>query len=247
MKKITMLLVSVFLLLSISCEEETVVFDKVNGQTGVSFATTSYNLTIPEEGADLQVPVNVTTVSSSERIFNANVSETSTGGAANYSVGSVVIPANSYSGVLDVSINFDPLVEGEVYTLNIDLSAPEGGVVFDSTVSIEYLKAIICNDFVVTIVTDRYGNETTWEITNESGAVVASDGPYAEVPGGETYTAEVFLEDGCYTFTIFDAFADGQVDGTVTGSYAIDCSILSVAVGGGAFGASESVDFCVNQ
>ena len=55
------------------------------------------------------------------------------------------------------------------------------------------------------------------------------------------------MEDGCYTFTIFDSYGDGQVDGTVTGSYTITCSILNVLEGGGAFGSSEAKEFCINQ
>ena len=65
--------------------------------------------------------------------------------------------------------------------------------------------------------------------------------------GGDTYTQEVFLEDGCYTFTIFDSYGDGQQDGTVVGGYTITCSILNVLEGGGAFGSSEAKEFCVNQ
>lgn len=247
MKKFNVLFISVFVLLFISCEEETIIFDSVNGQTGISFAQTDLSLTVPEEGLDIELPVNSTTVSTSERTFAVTVLETSVGDATNYSIGSVVIPANSYTGILQVGLNFEPLVEGQVYILNLELTAPEGGVTFDGTASIEYLKEIICNDFVVTIVTDRFGSETSWEITDTSGTVVASEGPFVDVTGGDTYTSEVFLEDGCYTFTIFDSYGDGQVDGTVTGSYAIACSIVSVATGGGAFGSSESAEFCVNQ
>ncbi|APQ16686.1 hypothetical protein [Maribacter hydrothermalis] len=231
----------------VSCEEENIVFDNENGQTGVSFATSAYNVSVPTEGLSLEVPVNVTTVSTTERSFNVTVDESTVGGAANYALGSVTIPAGEYSGTLNVSLNFDPLTEGEVYTLVVNLTAPEGGVAFDETLEVEYFKEIICNDIVVTVVTDTYGGETTWEITDADGTVVASDGPFANVSGGDTYTQEVFLEDGCYTFTIFDDYGDGQVDGTVTGNYTITCSILNVLDGGGAFGASEAKEFCINQ
>lgn len=233
--------------LFLSCEEETIVFDNINGQTGVSFGTTSYNVSVPEDGLSLTIPVNVTTVSDSDRTFDVNVLESSVGEASNYNVGTVTIPAGQYNGMLDVSLNFDPLIDGAVYRLLVRLSPPAGGVVFDETVTIEYFKEIICNDFLLTVVTDTYGAETTWDITDESGTVVVSGGPYSNVSGGDTYTAEFFLEDGCYTFTVYDAFGDGQSDGTNTGSVTLECSILDVFVAGGNFGSSQSTEFCVNQ
>ncbi|SHJ33776.1 hypothetical protein [Maribacter aquivivus] len=228
-----------------SCEEENIVFDNENGQTAVSFATAEYNVSVPTEGLGIEVPVNVTTVATADRTFNVSVDESTVGDAANYALGSVTIPAGEYSGILNVSLNFDPLTEGEVYTLIVNLEAPAGGVAFDETLEIEYFKEIICNDIVVTVNTDLYGDETSWEITDADGTVVASAGPFGR--GVETIVNEVFLEDGCYTFTIFDAYGDGQVDGTVTGNYTITCSILNVLDGGGAFGASEAKEFCINQ
>ena len=239
------ILVIGILIAFISCEEESIVFDNVNGPTAISFAETNFNVSVPAEGLALQIPVNVTTVSDADRTFEVTVDETSNGGAANYALGTVTIPAGDYTGDLNVSLNFEPLVDGDVYALVLNLTAPENGVAFDDSVTIEYFKEIICNDFVITINTDLYGEETSWEITDASDVMVASGGPYSR--GVETYTENVFLEDGCYTFTIFDSYGDGQVDGTNTGSWNIKCSILNVASGGGAFGASESVDFCVNQ
>ncbi|MGB5821283.1 MAG: hypothetical protein WBG90_17495 [Saonia sp.] len=241
------LIIAVALFVLTSCEEETIVFDPVNGQTAVSFATTSFNVSIPEEGLVVEVPLNVTTVSSSDRTFEVAVDASSIGASADYTIGTATIPSGAFSGTLNVSFNFDPLVEGESNKLVLNLQAPSDGVVYSETVTIDYFKEIICNDFLITINADRFGSETTWEITDDTDAVVASGGPFPNVTGGATYTFDVFLEDGCYTFTIFDSYGDGQVDGTITGSYSIECSILSVATGGGAFGASESVDFCVNQ
>jgi len=245
MKKYILILAVLFAFTS--CEEESVVWDKENGQTGVSFAATEFNVSVPTEGLGIEIPVNVTTVSTTDRSFDVTVDESTVGESANYALGSVTIPAGEYSGILNVSLNFDPLMDGEVYKLVLNLTAPEGGVVFDETVEIEYFKEIICNDVVVTVVTDTYGAETSWEITDASGAVVAADGPFVNVSGGDTYVKEVYLEDGCYTFTIFDSYGDGQQDGTNTGNYTVTCSILNVLEGGGVFGASEAKEFCINQ
>ncbi len=59
----------------------------------------------------------------------------------------------------------------------------------------------------IEILTDDYGHETTWELVEQGGDVVASGGPY----GDDTlYTIVVDLEPGTYhDFTIYDSFGDG--------------------------------------
>ncbi|MDT0559097.1 hypothetical protein RM697_10580 [Ichthyenterobacterium sp. W332] len=105
-----------------------------------------------------------------------------------------------------------------------------------------------CNDIFVSITTDRWGGETSWQITDGTGAVVASDGPYVNLPANgdsATYDNTVNLPDGCYTFTIFDSYGDGQDYGT----YSVTCGALVHASGGGDMddaNMSESTDFCVN-
>lgn len=61
------------------------------------------------------------------------------------------------------------------------------------------------------IWTDGKADETTWEITDADGEVIAD--------GGQNYgNLEIYLEtielpgDGCYFFTIFDTFGDGGAD-----------------------------------
>lgn len=239
------LIVAIALFALTSCEKENIVFDQVNGQTGVSFGATSLSVTVPDEGISVEVPVNVTTVADSDRTFDVSVDDASVGSSADYTLGTVTIPAGAFSSTLDVSFNFAPLIVGETNNLILNLQAPSDGVAFSETVNITYVAEIVCNDFVVTITTDAFGSETTWEITDTSGTVVASGGPFGNAV--ETFTFDVFLADGCYTFTIFDSYGDGQFDGTNNGSYLVECSILTVASGGGNFGSAESTDFCVNQ
>ncbi|MAQ47304.1 MAG: hypothetical protein CMD27_00295 [Flavobacteriales bacterium] len=74
------------------------------------------------------------------------------------------------------------------------------------------------NTVALTLQLDCYGEEISWEITNENGATVASvsAGTY---PGGSTSATmeeggslqeeEICLSAGCYTFTITDSYGDG--------------------------------------
>ncbi len=74
---------------------------------------------------------------------------------------------------------------------------------------------------------DNFEGETTWNITDPSGAVVASGGPYDD--GDDIITSSYAItEYGTFTFSIFDGFGDGLAftGGTSnennTASYSVD-------------------------
>ncbi len=66
-----------------------------------------------------------------------------------------------------------------------------------------------CNDVTLTITTDCWGGEVSWEILDGDGNEVASvsSGTYGNQ---ETYTWSDCLDYGCYTFNIYDSFGDGM-------------------------------------
>lgn len=103
-----------------------------------------------------------------------------------------------------------------------------------------------CDDTEVTltILTDNYPGETTWELSDDNGNVLASGGPYSS--SGTTYTEDFCLADGCYNFTIFDSYGDGICCAYGSGSYDLASSSETFA-SGGAFGSSESTDFCIGN
>jgi len=93
---------------------------------------------------------------------------------------------------------------------------------------------------------DFYTNETTWTITNSTGATVAAGGPFGQ--GLPSIVEAICLPPGCYDFTIFDSYGDGLFDGNRTGTYTlIDEYGNPLASGAGNFGASESTNFCVSS
>ncbi|MDA0882040.1 MAG: choice-of-anchor B family protein [Bacteroidetes bacterium] len=102
-----------------------------------------------------------------------------------------------------------------------------------------------CYDFTLELLTDNYPGETTWTVTDDAGAVVASGGPYA---GTQTAFTETFcLNQGCYTFDIFDSYGDGMQFNGVIGSYELldaNGNTLAVIVSGGNFGFSATHTFC---
>ena len=118
-----------------SCEEDVVIFDGENGQTVVQFGQSSANLAITIDATgSIDVPVDVTTVSDSERTFNVRVVEdATTADPGSYSFGSIVVPAGEYNGVLtidgvDNNVETTPeslvleIVEGSDYTVEGQLN-----------------------------------------------------------------------------------------------------------------------------
>lgn len=78
----------------------------------------------------------------------------------------------------------------------------------------------------LTINFDDFPEDTTWDIKNENGEIVASGGPYT---GGSNielgipsefanteYTETLCFPDGCYNFTLYDSFGDG-IDNSLSG------------------------------
>ena len=95
----------------------------------------------------------------------------------------------------------------------------------------------------VTIVTDYYPGETRWTLVNDAtGSTVASGGPYSS--RNTTYTEDICLEDGCYTFTITDSYGDGICCSYGNGSYTVNVGGTDIATGG-SFRRTDTDAFCL--
>lgn len=69
-----------------------------------------------------------------------------------------------------------------------------------------------CFPIVVNITIDQYGNETTWQLLSGTD-VIASGGPYAQLPGSGTQvqpSVNLCVPAGCYELRVFDSFGDGN-------------------------------------
>lgn len=95
------------------------------------------------------------------------------------------------------------------------------------------------NSGVFSLLTDNYGSETSWQITNSGNSVVASGSDYAN---NTSYEEEVCLADGSYTFTIDDSYGDGICCSVGSGSYRLVIEGSTVA-SGGSFSYAESSSF----
>ncbi|MGY3795655.1 endonuclease [Aquimarina sp. 433] len=103
------------------------------------------------------------------------------------------------------------------------------------------------SDVNVRITFDNYPEETSWEIRNDSNQVVFSGGTYGSQADGSTINLSRTLDNGCYTFIIYDTYGDGICCSYGNGSYALTDATGTTLVSGGSFGSQESNTFCVGN
>ncbi len=93
----------------------------------------------------------------------------------------------------------------------------------------------------VSILTDNYGNETSWTLTGPGGAPVYGSG--SGYGNNQTINQNICVPNGqVIIFTIFDAYGDGICCQYGNGSYTISAGGATVA-SGGQFGTSETTYF----
>jgi len=96
-------------------------------------------------------------------------------------------------------------------------------------------------NITLTLITDNYGSETSWELKNSAGSVVESGSNYGK---NTTYTFNWTLAEDTYTFTINDSYGDGICCSYGNGSYTLKDGCNNTLKSGGAFSSTEATDFC---
>lgn len=208
------------------------------GYTGVDVAVGSGSLTET-------VRVFANSTSGSDRTFGVmvNTAATTMPDAAYNMPATVTIPANSREGALNI----------EFIESALDFIATDLVIMFDPTSEantgpqLTITAGLVCppeNQVVFALTLDNWPNETTWSITDPSGATVAAGGPFVN-PDDDflTKTSDLCLvTTGTYTLTVNDSYGDGIAPGgfdlTVGGS--------AVYTGEQVTGTGVSVNFIIN-
>ncbi len=91
---------------------------------------------------------------------------------------------------------------------------------------------------------DLYPAQTSWAIFDAGGVAAASGGPYTGQAPFSTLMQDICLEEGCYTFTIYDSGGNGLCCQGGRGSYFLSDDNGNFLAAGAVFGASQSTAFC---
>ncbi|HRQ83755.1 MAG TPA: T9SS type A sorting domain-containing protein, partial [Flavobacteriales bacterium] len=137
-----------------------------------------------------------------------------------------------------------------LHQLMVGASNPNGGVDTNPLNDEDSVLFMVNSPGFGTVVKmnlDRFGSETTWQITSQEGFVMAAGGPYNNSSSGYTVNTPVCLAHDCYTFTVMDAVGDGMCCNYGLGNYLIaDSESDTLLAGTGTFQWEVSNEFCVN-
>ncbi len=143
----------------------------------------------------------------------------------------------------ELSFLLNDLVDG-TNTIEINTSDPNGLVdqeMGNDGLSRNFEVIFAGATITLNLLTDLFGLETSWEVRDLSGNLLQEGDGYLS----ETLFIESWcLPNGCYNFTIFDAYGDGICCGFGEGSYEIVDENGIVLASGGEFGSSETKNFC---
>lgn len=101
------------------------------------------------------------------------------------------------------------------------------------------------NELTLTVRTDNYPGETTWTIKDANGSTLYTGGPYTST--NSIYTIDICEPDGCFDFTINDAYGDGICCSYGQGYYNIKDADGVELIAGGAFTNTETQEFCLGE
>lgn len=240
MKKITfLLLITMSLFVFNNCA------DKIDGTEDlnyISFESKTFNFGVDLLGSNTrEIKVYTTQVTGSDRTFTIVVdTEATTADAEAYVVpATVIIPANSNVGTLSIAVSDINIGEaGKSLVLkfgNVD------GLFTGAAIRLDIVQVCPYNEVVFTITFDNYPEETYWKLFDSNDNEINSGGTYGDEPDRSIFTKAFCLEDGTYTFVIYDAYGDGS------GPYRLSYNGANLISSDGAFGASESTTFTVGS
>jgi len=100
------------------------------------------------------------------------------------------------------------------------------------------------------LTTDNFGSESSWVVTdNSSGQIVLEGGGYPNLIGGQSFTEELCLYAGCFTFELRDSENDGYCCAFGTGNMLITedstGDTLAIENSNSFIGSSISFSFCM--
>ncbi|MFD1316780.1 hypothetical protein [Namhaeicola litoreus] len=235
MKKLNILIllaISLIAFSSCSDDDETLNY--------VTFADKTTTFGVDLDGTNTNTfKVYTTKIMGSTRTFDIQVSPSSTADPASYTVpSSVSVPGGSNEGSFDVTIS-DINIGENGKTLILEL-VPQDGVFLGQRLVLNVKQVCPNNEVILAIVFDEYPEESSWALFDANDVEIDAGSDYA---GAESFTKAFCLENGTYTFVMYDAYGDGI---NAPGYYRLTNN-GNVIVEGGGFETIESTTFTVSK
>ncbi len=119
-------------------------------------------------------------------------------------------------------------------TNTVNVTLPSDYNTTNNVIGTSFNKSVeTTNNLTLTLQTDGWGSECTWNIKNSTGTTVQSGGPYAN---NATLNIPITLSaDDCYTFNLLDSYGDGGAPISLTDSNSVVIYSTSGAYGSGDF------------
>lgn len=128
------------------------------------------------------------------------------------------------------------------YTASLIVQNQHGADTIQQQVQVNYAP----NELNLVLDFDNYASETSWEVLDQNGQVLASGGGYAN--GANSQIENVCLGNGCFTLNVYDSYGDGICCNYGSGSYQLLDAQGNILVNStGQFTSQESNAFCLNQ
>ncbi len=193
-----------------------------DAQESVSFClpfVLTANFTIPEEVC-LNAPVVVNNSSQSATTYSWSA------------------PGAMPDMSTDANPSFTYAIPG---TYMITLNVSDGT---NSSTTTQEIEVVDGERLTIRLLTDNFPAENSYTVTDQSTGDVVFNVEIFDMTG-ELFIEDLCLPEGCYTFTLFDAYGDGICCGFGEGNYEIVDNNGTLIASGGEFTDEESVDFCL--
>jgi len=127
------------------------------------------------------------------------------------------------SQTVNISLPAIPLLPGE-NILKVVCGEPNGGqdqATANDTLDYAFNASLPSAIISLILTLDNYGEDILWDLSTDNGTELYSGGPYPNNHNGQVDSIPFCLTNGCYVFTIHDAFGNGLCCDDGEGSYVI--------------------------
>jgi Secretion system C-terminal sorting domain/Outer membrane protein Omp28 len=116
---------------------------------------------------------------------------------------------------------------------SVTINIPADDVLTNNSKTINFENAVeTTNTLNLSLQTDAYGGEITWNVKNSAGISVANGGPYGNnIPVNAVITLP---NDDCYSFNLIDSYGDGGGATTLSDSNGTEIFYTNGVYGSGA-------------